>query len=51
MEDERSFHVVIAEDSLTQREYLRFILEKHGYAVSAGADGRQALDLVEKVRP
>ena len=51
MGDERSFQVVIAEDSPTQREYLRYILEKHGYTVSAGADGREALDLVEQVRP
>ncbi|WP_440950755.1 response regulator [Methanosphaerula subterraneus] len=51
MEEEQSFRIVIAEDSPTQREYLRYILEKHGYAVSAATDGRQALDLVGEVGP
>ncbi len=51
IKEEQSFRIVIAEDSPTQREYLRYILEKHGYAVSAATDGRQALDLVGQVQP
>jgi len=51
MVDEHLVRVVIAEDSPTQREILRYILEKHGYMVSAAPDGRQALALVGQVRP
>ncbi|HEY1722967.1 MAG TPA: response regulator [Magnetospirillaceae bacterium] len=35
--------ILIAEDSRTQAEQLRFILEDHGYIVRAAANGREAL--------
>jgi len=49
--DERKYEVVIAEDSLTQREYLKYILEKNGFVVFGGADGKEALELVKKRKP
>ena len=50
-DDERKYEVVIAEDSLTQREYLKHILEKNGFVVFGGADGKEALELVKKRKP
>ncbi|ACL16664.1 response regulator [Methanosphaerula palustris] len=51
LEREQSIKVVIVEDSPTQQEYLRYILEKHGYTVFAATNGQQALDLIGEVRP
>lgn len=43
--------IVIAEDSLTQAERLRHMLEGFGYKVSHGIDGREALALVNVEKP
>jgi PAS domain S-box-containing protein len=43
--------IVIAEDSLTQAERLKHMLEGFGYEVSHGIDGREALALVRKKKP
>jgi len=43
--------IVIAEDSLTQAERLRYFLEKNGFTVTAGRNGRQALDAVLADKP
>jgi diguanylate cyclase (GGDEF)-like protein len=43
--------ILIAEDSLTQAERLRYFLEKNGYAVRSARNGREALDLVAERRP
>jgi putative nucleotidyltransferase with HDIG domain len=43
--------VVIAEDSPTQAEQLQSLLERHGYRVTATADGRAALAAVRTERP
>jgi DNA-binding response OmpR family regulator len=43
--------ILIVEDSPTQREQLRFLLEEHGFAVRAAGDGRKALAEIEVRRP
>ena len=43
--------VLVVEDSRTQAEILRSILEKHGFAVVVAENGRQALDLLDSVTP
>lgn len=43
--------IVIAEDSLTQAEKLRYMLEGFGYKVLHGIDGKEALALVRKNPP
>ncbi len=43
--------IVIAEDSLTQAERLKYMLESFGYEVSHGIDGMEALALVRKRKP
>jgi signal transduction histidine kinase len=43
--------ILIAEDSLTQAERLRYTLERGGYRVVASSNGRQALELAKKHRP
>ncbi|MCK4430453.1 MAG: response regulator, partial [Candidatus Aminicenantes bacterium] len=43
--------IIIAEDSLTQAERLKHMLEGFGYEVLHGIDGREALALVREVKP
>ena len=43
--------ILIAEDSLTQAERLRYFLEKNGFEVRSARNGRQALDLVAERCP
>ena len=43
--------ILIVEDSRTQAEQLRYILEKKGYRVSSAANGRQALDFLGQQIP
>ena len=43
--------ILIAEDSPTQAEQLKYILEKHGYKVIVTKDGREALEKTIKHRP
>src|ERR1700686_583976 len=43
--------ILIIEDSLTQAEQLRDILERHHYRVSAAANGRQALAALAARKP
>jgi two-component system sensor histidine kinase/response regulator len=50
-ETKTEVHVLIAEDSLTQAQRLRFILERHGYQVDAAANGLKALEMVRARRP
>lgn len=49
--EERPVHVVIAEDSATQALRLQHMLEQHGYRVSVGRDGQQALQIVHNDLP
>lgn len=43
--------VLIVEDSLTQAEQLRYLLEQQHYAVAVAHDGRQALMAVRRHKP
>ncbi|MFH0730319.1 MAG: response regulator [Pseudomonadota bacterium] len=43
--------ILIAEDSPTQAEELRFILEKSGFKVSVAANGNEALDIAMRCKP
>jgi signal transduction histidine kinase len=43
--------ILIAEDSPTQAEELKLILEGHGYHVTVAANGKQALAAVRKRKP
>lgn len=43
--------ILIAEDSLTQLEQLRYVLERNGYSVRIARDGRSALDMVRSSKP
>jgi len=43
--------VLIAEDKATSREFLRTILEKHGYAVGEAVDGEEALQKARSESP
>ena len=43
--------ILIVEDSRTQAEQLRFLLEQHGYKVTAAVDGKQALQAVSAQKP
>lgn len=43
--------ILIAEDSATQAEQLKYLLEQEGYSVTATGDGKQALDAARKRVP
>ncbi|HMK92635.1 MAG TPA: diguanylate cyclase [Thermoleophilia bacterium] len=43
--------VLIAEDSLTQAERLRYFLEKNGFAVRSARNGREALEMAAEHTP
>jgi len=43
--------ILIVEDSITQAEQLKYILEGNGYIVKHSLDGRQALSLLDKYKP
>lgn len=44
-------HILIAEDSPTQAEQLRYALERNGYVVTPTSNGRQALEMARTRRP
>jgi len=48
---DRDVEILIAEDSATQREQLRHLLEEHDYAVVAASDGKEALAAARRRRP
>ena len=43
--------ILIAEDSITQAENLRFILEEEGFQVSLAQNGREAMGLLGAIQP
>jgi PAS domain S-box-containing protein len=43
--------ILIVEDSPTQAEQLKYLLEQHGYTVLAANSGKQALALIDKHKP
>ena len=44
-------HVLLADDNRDMREYVRRLLESHGYKVTAVADGEQALEVARAAVP
>ncbi|MBL6985890.1 MAG: response regulator [Methylobacter sp.] len=51
MNNPNNIRILIAEDSRTQAEQLRFLLEQHGYQVIVTADGKQALQAATAQKP
>jgi len=49
--DKAAAEILIVEDSPTQAERLRHLLEQHGYKVTAADNGRQALAFLAKRKP
>jgi len=47
----KSIEVLIVEDSPTQAEHLKYLLEEEGYAVTVAANGRQAIVATRTRRP
>src|SRR5208283_4788678 len=47
----KQIEILIAEDSPTQAEHLRYILEKRGFKVWAVADGKEALEFLKRQKP
>lgn len=43
--------ILVAEDSPTQAEQLKYILEQHGYSVQAACNGQEALACIERRPP
>ncbi len=43
--------ILIVEDSPTQAEMLKFLLEKNNYRVSVACNGRKAFNLLNKHKP
>jgi two-component system cell cycle response regulator len=43
----KEVHILVVEDSLTQAEKLKFILEKNAYRISIAKDGLEALDIIK----
>ncbi len=46
-----TLEILIAEDSPTQAEKLRYLLEEHGYSVVATSNGKQALAAARQRKP
>ncbi len=49
--NENSFNILVVEDSPTQAEQLRYILEKRNYQVTVAANGKQAVEILREFRP
>ena len=49
--DEERWHILVVEDSPTQAERLRLVLEERGFAVTVARDGVDALDQLKRDRP
>ena len=43
--------ILIVEDSPTQAERLKYLLEQHGYQITVASNGREAVDLLAKFKP
>lgn len=46
-----TIRILVAEDSPTQAEHLRLLLEKHGFAVTVTGNGREALEAIRICPP
>ncbi|MCF6149158.1 MAG: diguanylate cyclase [Candidatus Kuenenia sp.] len=47
----KEIKILIAEDSPTQAERIKYVLEKQRYKVFIARDGRQAIDMIDTVQP
>ena len=47
----KNSEILIVEDSLTQREQIRHLLEAHGFTVKSATNGKQALQQLRKHQP
>lgn len=47
----REISILIAEDSATQSEHLRSLLERNGFSVLSACNGKEALSLAASLRP
>ena len=50
-DEHRGVKILIVEDSATQREQLKHLLEEHGHAVAGAANGREALEAARRRKP
>lgn len=48
---DKNYSILVVEDSITQAECLRYILEEEGYKVYVTSNGREALDFLEHTKP
>ncbi|HFD88226.1 MAG TPA: response regulator [Gammaproteobacteria bacterium] len=44
-------HILVVDDSATDQYALRAILEKHGYKVSVASNGREGVEMAQKLGP
>jgi PleD family two-component response regulator len=49
--EQREVNLLVVEDSPSQAEKLKYILEKEGYKVSIAQNGKKALSLIQKEKP
>jgi CheY-like chemotaxis protein len=49
--DVRKVEILVVEDSLTQAEKLKYLLEENGYKVTTAGDGKQALLRARQRKP
>ncbi|MGR9115624.1 MAG: EAL domain-containing protein [Gammaproteobacteria bacterium] len=49
--ENKPIEVLIVEDSRTQAEQLRYLLEQQGYKVDAALNGKEALEIVQTQKP
>ena len=49
--EQKTMKILVVEDSRTQAESLRYILEKKGYGVALATNGRDALEQIRASRP
>lgn len=48
---DRQVNILVVEDSPTQAEQLKYLLEEQGYTVTVAANGKEGLDAARKSRP
>ena len=51
LNEHETLSVLIVEDSQTQANQLRYLLEKHGFAVQQALHGKEAMELLEQSEP
>lgn len=49
--DKRNVSILVVEDSLTQAECLRYLLQENGFTVTLATNGQEALEVIERSKP